>query len=193
MYTGSNTDPGLKCYPYGVPRLGAPAEIAQTPTVVYFFYKLGDATNSGTSFRVIPIGKKLPDLLADSKAWIRTEPLDHEPLPNGDSAARWEGDTLVVEGTYFDPETWLTGDGDFHSENMRVIERFTRKGNTLDYEVIIEDPGLLTAPWKPVAGLYGHSNIGSRTLIQGEPGEHVREDYPCIDRDSMHKVNNDRF
>jgi hypothetical protein len=129
----------------------------------------------------------------DAKTWIRTEPLDHEALPNGDSTARWEGDTLVVEGINFDSETWLDGDGDFHSENMRVIERFTRKGNTLEYDVTIEDPDLFTQPWKPVAGLYGHSKMGKTTLVVGAPGEHLIEDYPCIDRDSQHKVNNDRF
>jgi hypothetical protein len=186
MYTASNRDPGLVCYPLGVPRLGAPAEIVQKPTVAYFLY------DTGSTLRAIPIGKKLPDLLSDSKVWLRTDPLDHEPLPNGDSTARWEGDTLVVESSYFDSETWLDGDGDFHSENMRVIERLTRKGNTLDYDVTVEDPDLFTEPWKPVGGKV-QGRIGSRTLILGGPNDHARQDYPCIERDHLHKVNNDRF
>lgn len=171
MYTASRVDPGLVCYPLGVPRLGAPTEIAQTPSTVYFFYA------GQRAHRIIPIGGK--------------QPVDSDPFPEGDSVARWEGDTLVVEVVNIDPETWLDGDGDFHSEQLRVVERLTRKGNTLDYEVIIEDPQLFTAPWKPVAD-FSLDRIGSRTMVLRD-GAHDPGNYACVERDRDHKVNNDRF
>src|SRR5881628_459037 len=172
MYTASRIDPGIHCYPKGVPRLGAPTEIAQTPTTVYFFYG-GEQTH-----RIIPIGG-------------RHNP-DQDPLPNGDSIAYWEGDTLVVDVVNFDSETWLSRDGDYHDDNMHVIERFTRKGDTLEYDVTVEDPTLFTGPWKPRAG-FTIERTGSRTMIIREAGVHDPPDYPCVERDRDHKVNNDRF
>ena len=172
MYTASRIDPGIHCYPKGVPRLGAPTEIAQTPTTVYFFYA-GEQTH-----RIIPIGG-------------RHNP-DQDPLPNGDSIAYWDGDTLVVDVLNFDSETWLSRDGDYHDDNMHVVERFTRKGNTLEYDVTVEDPTLFTGPWKPRAG-FTIERTGSRTMIIREAGVHDPPDYPCVERDREHKVNNDRF
>ena len=172
MYTASRIDPGIHCYPKGVPRLGAPTEIAQTPTTVYFFYA-GEQTH-----RIIPIGG-------------RHNP-DQDPLPNGDSIAYWDGDTLVVDVVNFDSETWLSRDGDYHDDNMHVVERFTRKGNTLEYDVTVEDPTLFTGPWKPRAG-FTIERTGSRTMIIREAGVHDPPDYPCVERDREHKVNNDRF
>ena len=172
MYTASRIDPGIHCYPKGVPRLGAPTEIAQTPTTVYFFYG-GEQTH-----RIIPIGG-------------RHNP-DQDPLPNGDSIAYWDGDTLVVDVLNFDSETWLSRDGDYHDDNMHVVERFTRKGNTLEYDVTVEDPTLFTGPWKPRAG-FTIERTGSRTMIIREAGVHDPPDYPCVERDREHKVNNDRF
>ena len=172
MYTASRIDPGIHCYPKGVPRLGAPTEIVQTPTTVYFFYA-GEQAH-----RIIPIGG-------------RHNP-DQDPLPNGDSIAYWEGDTLVVDVLNFDSETWLSRDGDYHDDNLHVVERFTRKGNTLEYDVTVEDPTLFTGPWKPRAG-FTIERTGSRTMIIREAGVHDPPDYPCVERDREHKVNNDRF
>ena len=172
MYTASRIDPGIHCYPKGVPRLGAPTEIVQTPTTVYFFYA-GEQAH-----RIIPIGG-------------RHNP-DQDPLPNGDSIAYWDGDTLVVDVVNFDSETWLSRDGDYHDDNMHVVERFTRKGNTLEYDVTVEDPTLFTGPWKPRAG-FTIERTGSRTMIIREAGVHDPPDYPCVERDREHKVNNDRF
>ena len=53
----------------------------------------------------------------------------------GYSIGHWEGDTLVVDSVAFNDVTWLEGGGYFHSNNMEVIEKFTRAGNTLGYEV----------------------------------------------------------
>ena len=95
------------------------------------------------------------------------------------SVGHWDGDTLVVESIGFVPETWLSRGGFFHSENMKVYERFTRKGDEMLYEVTVEDPDVLIQPWKqnplmmtlaeapaPGAGAAG----GDPTLIGAERG-----------------------
>jgi hypothetical protein len=171
MHTASRIDPGIHCYPLGVPRLGAPTEIVQTPTTIYFMYA------NERAHRIIPIGGKHHE--------------DWDPYPEGDSIAWWEGDTLVVDVVNIDPYTWLDGDGDFHSDALHVVERLTRKGNTLEYDVTVEDPKLFTDPWKPVAG-FAIARIGSRTMVL-RAGMHDPPAYACVERDREHKVNNDRF
>jgi hypothetical protein len=65
----------------------------------------------------------------------------------GYTVGRWEGDTLVLDSVGFTDETWLGRGGKFHSDQMRVIEKFTRTGNLMNYEVTIEDPEVLVEPW----------------------------------------------
>jgi hypothetical protein len=62
----------------------------------------------------------------------------------GDSIARWEGDTLVVETTNFHPQQVFRG----ASDNLKVIERFTRADkDTILYKFTIDDPTTFTKPW----------------------------------------------
>jgi hypothetical protein len=159
-------DPAFRCQPEGVPRVGAPREIVQTPNVLYFFYVQYENNNS---FRVIPTDG-------------RPHKKNTDGMANGDSVGHWEGDTLVVDVTNFSEDTWLDRDGDIHSSAMHVIERFTRQGNVLHYAVTVEDPEMFTKPWSPEA----------RTLILGQPGEHIGENYPCSERDTPHLANEDR-
>jgi hypothetical protein len=65
----------------------------------------------------------------------------------GYTVGKWEGDTLVLDSIGFSDETWLARGGYFHSDQMRVIEKFTRTGNTLLYQVTVEDPVVLVEPW----------------------------------------------
>jgi hypothetical protein len=65
----------------------------------------------------------------------------------GYTVGRWEGDTLVLDSIGFSDETWLGRGGWFHSDQMRVIEKFTRTGNQMVYEVTVEDPEVLVKPW----------------------------------------------
>jgi hypothetical protein len=65
----------------------------------------------------------------------------------GYTVGKWEGDTLVLDAIGFTDETWMGRGGKFHSDQMRVVEKFTRKGNTMLYEVTVEDPVVLAEPW----------------------------------------------
>jgi hypothetical protein len=75
----------------------------------------------------------------------------------GDSRARWEGDTLVVDVTDFNDETWLDRAGDFHSEALHVVEKWRfLDSNTIDYQARIEDPKVFSRPWDIEVLLYRH-------------------------------------
>ena len=158
-------DPAFRCQPEGVPRVGAPREIVQTPKALYLFYLQYENNNT---FRVIPTDG-------------RQHNKDVDAMANGDSIAHWEADTLVVDVTNLSEDTWLDKDGDIHSSSMHVIERLTRQGNLLHYAVTVEDPEMFTKPWLPAP----------RTLILGQPSEHIGENYPCSERSTPHLVNDD--
>lgn len=150
-------DPTLTCAAPGVPRLGPPNQILQMPGQVVFLYT--DLT--GEFFRVIP---------TDGRAH-RT---DQEASANGDSVAHWEGDTLVVDGTNFTDDTWLGDNGLMHSSKLHVVERLTRKGDTINYEVTVDDPVVLVKPWL----------MDPRTLIL--QNDILEQAPPCIDLDASH-------
>jgi hypothetical protein len=88
----------------------------------------------------------------------RLVPLDPRPRLGksilqymGDPRGHWEGDTLVVESINFTDNTGLGGNGNgaIHSDNLRLIERFTRTGpDTIHYEFTVDDPTMYTRPWK---------------------------------------------
>ena len=135
MWTNKH-DPLFFCQPLGLPRAGAPVRILQTDKDVVFLYAAGGGGTGNAEYRTIPIdGRK------------------HDPVKSqdvlfwGHSVGRWEGDTLVIDSVGFNDLTWLDKGGYFTSVNKRVIERFTRKGDTLVYEVTVEDPDVLAEPW----------------------------------------------
>ncbi len=156
-------DPSYRCANPGVPRLGAPSEIVQTPNAVYLLY-----AGQVNHFRIVP-----------------TDGREHDPTKdamfNGDAIGYWEGDTLVVDVRNIDPTSWLDRDGSFHSGGLHVIERFTRTGNSLRYEMRAEDP-IFAQPFiaQPV------------TLVLGEPGRHIEEAYPCIELSLDNMVGTER-
>jgi hypothetical protein len=85
-----------------------------------------------------------------------------EPLFHGNSAARWEGDTLVVESVSYDDRTYIQPNGWFHSEELKVTERYTRPSmNYLIVEIMVEDPKVLEKPWKsaPRRWTLGDGNV----------------------------------
>ena len=159
---GDLDDPSYRCTSPGVPRIGAPAEIVMGKDAVVLLY----ATQN--RYRLIPTDGRRPDPNAES-------------MPNGDAVGRWEGDTLVVDVRNIDDTTWLDKDGSYHSKDMHVIERFTRAGNTLRYEVTVEDP-IFQRPFV----------MPARTMVLGKAGEHVTEDYPCIERSLDHMLSGEK-
>ena len=65
----------------------------------------------------------------------------------GNTVGHWEGDTLVLDAVAFIDATWLGRGGFFHSDRMHVVERFTRQGDAILYDVTVEDPEVLVEPW----------------------------------------------
>jgi len=91
---------------------------------------------------------------------VRTIYMDnHQEAPAdswmGWSNGRWEGDTLVVDSTGFIDQTWFDRAGNFHSDALHVVERFSvLTPDALQYDVTIEDPKVFTRPWKMSMPLY---------------------------------------
>jgi hypothetical protein len=130
-------DPELKCYLPGVPRatyLPFPFQIVQSTNTILISYEFADAS------RLINMGKPQEAL---SEFWM------------GWSNGRWDGDTLVVEVTGFNGQTWFDRAGNFHSDALKVTERYTPiSADHLQYEATIEDPKVFTRPWKMSMPLY---------------------------------------
>ena len=78
----------------------------------------------------------------------------------GDSRGRWEGDTLVVDVSHHNDKTWFDMAGNFHSEALHLVERYTMlDADTIQYEVTIEDPKVFTRPWKISMPLYRQQDM----------------------------------
>jgi hypothetical protein len=83
----------------------------------------------------------------------------------GDSRGRWDGDTLVVDVVHLTDQTWLDGSGNFHSELLHVVERYTPAGpDHIQYEAVLEDPKVFTRPWKMSMLLYRRKEPRARIL-----------------------------
>jgi hypothetical protein len=131
-------DPLAKCYLPGVPRImymDHPFHIFQTPTQIAMTFEWSHV------FRVVPVNGSKPH--EGIEFWM------------GDSRGRWDGDTLVVDVTNHNDRTWFDHAGNFHSEQLHLVERYTLlDADTLRYEVTIEDPKVFTRPWKISMPLY---------------------------------------
>jgi len=141
-------DPEVKCYLPGLPRatyMPYPFQILQTGNNdILMAYEYASAS------RVIKMGKVEPPPV---DTWM------------GQSAGRWEGDTLVVDVTGLNDQTWFDRAGNFHSEALHVVERFTPLSHDLlDYQATIEDPKVFTRPWKIQMPLYRRQDKGAQLL-----------------------------
>lgn len=130
-------DPELKCYLPGIPRamyMPYPFQIVQSTNKVHMAFEFTSTA--------------------------RTIHLDQVEGPPdftymGHSVGRWEGDTLVVDVTEFNGRNWFDRAGNFHSEELKLVERFTPiSKDAIHYEVTIEDPRTFTRPWKISMPLY---------------------------------------
>ena len=128
-------DPVMTCQPLGVPREGPPRRIYQSDKDVTLLYFGGDAGGGYGEYRVIPTDGRKHDPNNIVQTYL------------GYTVGRWEGETLVLDSINFNDFTWLGRGGFFHSDDMHVIEKFTRKGNTLLYDVTVEDPQVFVKPW----------------------------------------------
>jgi hypothetical protein len=130
-------DPEIKCFQPGVPRamyMPHPFQIVQGATKIMMVFEFANAQRT-----------------------IHLNPM--EPYPNtsymGYSLGRWEGDTLVVDSKEFTDATWLDRAGNFHSDALKVTERFTPKGpDVIQYEATLEDKQVFSRPWKISMPLY---------------------------------------
>lgn len=102
--------------------------IVQSPDAVSIFYDVGQGQGWE---RIVPVTQS-PHLPSNIRRWW------------GDSRARWEGTTLVVDVTNFTPKLEFRGS----RENLHLVERWTRvAADTLEYAVTIEDPTTWVRPW----------------------------------------------
>ena len=127
----------LQCYRPGVPRanyMPYPFQIFQTPGLILIVYEYKGAIRS---------------IYMDSKSEPPTDTW------MGWSNGHWEGETLVVDVTGFNENTWFDRAGNFHSDQLHVVERYTPLSPYhLQYEATIEDPKVFTRPWKMRFPLY---------------------------------------
>jgi hypothetical protein len=130
-------DPEIKCYMPGVPRatyMPFPFQIVQTPANILMAYEFASAS------RIIRLNSKAE---SPTDSWM------------GWSRGRWEGETLVVDVTSLNEDTWFDRAGNFHSDALHVVERYTRVSpDAMTYEATIEDPKVFTRSWKMRMPLY---------------------------------------
>jgi len=132
-----NRDPEVKCFLPGIPRatyMPFPFQILQSRDAVFMAYEYAGATR---------------DIYLDDPG---EAPIDSWM---GWSAGRWDGDTLVVEVTGLGNQTWFDRSGNYHSDQLKVTERYTPASPYhLSYEATIEDPAVYTRAWTIQMPLY---------------------------------------
>jgi hypothetical protein len=140
-------DPEVRCYLPGVPRanyMPYPFQIFQSEKAIAIAYEYDGA------FRNIYLKDPGP---APADAWM------------GQSYGKWEGDTLVIDVTGLDERTWFDRAGDYHSDQLHVVERYTLTGpDIMNYEATITDPKTFSRPWKISMPLYRHVEKNARLM-----------------------------
>jgi hypothetical protein len=130
-------DPEIKCYMGGVPRstyMPYPFQIIQGTGQIMIVYEYAGAV------RTINMGKPAE---APADFWM------------GWSNGKWDGESLVVDVTGMNDQTWFDRAGNFHSDAMKVTERYTAiSPEALTYEATIDDPKTFTKPWKMSMPVY---------------------------------------
>lgn len=169
-HNSNEEDPSNNCMPAGIPRGGIPSYIGQFPTYLIFIYPgQGGLIATQTMYRMIPV---------DGRKHTPLQELDG--TYTGEGIGHWEGDTLVVDTWGFTSNTWFDQIGGyFHSENMHVIERFRRDGNTLTWTATVHDPDVLLEPWTSTPRV---------ALLNPQPHALLPESLPCSERDLSHIV-----
>ena len=159
----ATADPVSKCWMPGVPRvtyMPFPFQIMQMSDQLAIFYEFAYTTRyiytNGTP-----------------------HPKGHIDWYMGDSRAKWEGDTLVADVVDFNDLNWLDKSGNYHSEELHVVERYTMTDRDhITYEVTLEDPKVYTKPWKMRMVLYRHTEPNFRVLEYVCHGFKLEDYYP---------------
>jgi hypothetical protein len=159
----TTADPETKCYLPGVPRITYtpfPFQIAQNSQQVSILYEYAHAVR-----------------------FIYTNGSDHPPGHIdwwlGDSRGHWERNTLVVDSNDFNDQTWFDKAGNFHSDALHVVERYTLTDpDHIDYQVTVDDPKVFTRPWKLSMVLYRHKEPNFQLLEYECYGFDVEQYYP---------------
>ncbi len=140
-------DPEIKCFLPGVPRatyIPQPFRILQSASQIFIAYQYAGAARN--------IYLKDPGP-APVDAWM------------GQSVGHWEGETLVVDVTGLNDQTWFDRAGNFHSDALHVVERYLRiSPDVISYEATIEDPKVFTRPWKISMPLYRRQEKNAQLL-----------------------------
>jgi hypothetical protein len=140
-------DPEIRCYMPGVPRM------------IYMPYPFQIIQGRDTIF--------MASEFASASRTIRMNTKDKSPADSwmGWSVGRWEGNTLVVDVTDQNDQTWFDRAGDFHSEALHVVERYSLiDRNAINYEATIDDPKVFSRPWKISMPLYRHVEKNAQLL-----------------------------
>ena len=142
-----NRDPEIKCYLPGVPRanyMPYPFQILESAKALTFVYEYDGAVRN--------IYLKNPGP-APADSWM------------GQSVGHWEGETLVIDVTDMNDRTWFDRAGNFHSDKLHVVERYTRTSpDVISYEATIEDPEVFTHSWKISMPLYRRQEKNAQLL-----------------------------
>jgi hypothetical protein len=169
LHDAENTDPLLHCEPYGVPRIWGgphPARLVQLPGELIVLYE------RDTAFRIIPTDGRAHNPDADP-SWM------------GNSVAKWDGDTLVIDTIDLNEKSWLgsgknagEGSGTFHSDALHVTERISRPDfDHLTVQITDDDPKVFTHPWV---------STWNMSLV---PKEDMYEDVTCSnEKDYEHEL-----
>ena len=153
-------DPTVNCLPRGVPGM-----FTMNPHPSELF------TMPGTFIQLVEAGNQWRRIHTDK----RPHPKYPDPLFNGNPSAWWEGDTLMIDSVGFDERTWITSNGWYHSDELRVIERLRRPSkNYLEYQFSIEDSKVLTKPW----------TSGWRKFTLGQDDDTLLENYCTNEQNS---------
>jgi hypothetical protein len=140
-------DPEVKCYLPGIPRanyMPFPFQIVQNAKQFFFAYEYAGA------HRDVLFQDPGP---AETDSWM------------GQAVGRWEGDTLVIENSGFNDQTWFDRAGNYHSNQLRVVERFKLlTPYHIQYDAVITDPEVFTGPWKIALPLYRRMEKDARLM-----------------------------
>jgi hypothetical protein len=141
------SDPETNCYLPGIPRatyMPFPFQIVQGGGNILFVYTYASAN------RLVNMGEPI---VPPVDTWM------------GQSNGKWEGNTLVVETTGFNGSTWLDRAGNYHTNALKVTERFTVVDDDhLQYSATLEDPNVFTRPWTINMPLYRHIDANAQIL-----------------------------